>query len=182
MLAGPARQVGLGGVPGGNVHPAWQLVEEAANDRDVRGADAPVPLGGGGGRIPWRQRLAGQGAPDAEISGVVDAAGSLSAGDEQSVGQHVGEFAADLGRRGVLLDLVDQLVTGNLKSARLVFEDLEQPDAFRVGQRIVGMPLDACDHGAQDVIVVLDVLAGDDRTHVRMVARPADKQADGDGP
>jgi hypothetical protein len=48
LLAGPAGQVGLGGIPSGGVDPGGQLVEEAVDDGDVEGADVSGALGGRG--------------------------------------------------------------------------------------------------------------------------------------
>jgi hypothetical protein len=122
LMAGPAGQVGLGGIPSGGVDPGGQLVEEAVDDGDVGGADMSAALGGRGGRIPRRQRLAGQRAPGAQRSRVSDTAIGFPAGDAQSVGQHVGERAAEFGWGGLALDLVDQLVACRGQPAHLAFE------------------------------------------------------------
>jgi hypothetical protein len=174
LFAGPAGQIDFGGRPGGCVDPAWQGIEEPADDRHVGVADVPGPLGGRGGRIPRRERLAGQRLAGAQIARLADPAIGFAAGDAQPVGQHVGELPADLCRSGLALDLVDQLISGHRQSAHFAFQPFEVGDSVAGGQCLVGVPDDARDHLVQRREIRGDLLVGT-RMHVHTLWRTTDK-------
>jgi hypothetical protein len=58
----------------------------------------------------------------------------------------------------LLTKLIDELMTRRLKFAYYAFEFLQDTQAFRVGQRLIGMLPQAGGHSAQRVNVALDLL------------------------
>ena len=74
VLAGQAGQLRLGLVPGLDVDEVGDSVPEAADDRDVAGAEVTVALGFGGGGQQRRQGFAVERLTLAEVGGLVDAA------------------------------------------------------------------------------------------------------------
>ena len=81
MPAGFSGQVGVGVLPGRQVHPGGHLGEERADDPHMFLADAPVALGFRGRTQGRGQRLPGQRAARAQIGGVVDPAAGQGGGD-----------------------------------------------------------------------------------------------------
>ena len=63
-----------------------QVVEERADDPDVLGPDQTLGLGGGGVGEFRGQRLPGQGAAGAEMSGILQTAVGVVPGDPQPLG------------------------------------------------------------------------------------------------
>ena len=86
-----AGQGGVGVVAGGEVDRVGQVVEELADDPDVFGPDQAFGLGGGGVGEFRRQRFPGQGAAGAEVSGVLEPAVGVVAGDPQAFGDGGGD-------------------------------------------------------------------------------------------
>ncbi|CAG6925428.1 hypothetical protein PICSAR104_04107 [Mycobacterium avium subsp. paratuberculosis] len=160
------RQLPFGVLAGLDVHRLRQLVEELPDHRHVVGADRPVALGRRRGGQQRRQRLAGQRPARAQVGRLGDPATRVAASDVQPLGQRERQPAAEFGGIRLLGKLVDQLVPGRAQPARLAFEDLQQPQPLRRGQRVIRMPEHAGDRGAQRVDVRPDLLPSA-RMHVR---------------
>jgi hypothetical protein len=164
VLGGRRGQIRLGAFAGRGIHPAGQLVEEATDHRHKTRAGLTLALRGGS---------ASRGASG---SPVIDRRGPKSADsatrrlapatrDAQPVGQGAGLFAAQLGRSGVLDQLIAQRVAGHRQPTRLVLEPFQQRQALRCGQRVIRMPDDAEDNGVQRVEVLPNLVAAA-RKHV----------------
>ena len=97
VLTGQSGQLGFGFLAGLDIDEIGQSVHEAADDRDVAGADLAVALGLCGGRQQRCQGFTVEGGAFAEIGGFVDAPRGFGAGDPQPVGQRRGQFPAQLG-------------------------------------------------------------------------------------
>ncbi len=86
----------------------------------MAGTEVAVALRFGGRGQHRRQRLTVQRPPLAEVGGFVDPPRCLGAADPQPVGQRWRQLAAQLGRIGLLGELVDQGVfDGGLPAAHL---------------------------------------------------------------
>ena len=107
VLAGQVGQVGFGFVAGFDVDEVRQSVEEAADHRDMPESDDPVALRLGGGGQHRLQGLAVERPTLTQIGGFVNPARRLGSGDPQPVGQRPGQCAAQLGRVGLVAELVD---------------------------------------------------------------------------
>ncbi len=125
----------------------------------------------------WRAtpvaRFAVQRGPFAQIGGFVDAPGCFGAGDPQPVGQRGGQLAAQLGRVGLFAELVDQRVFDGGQPAAYLFAALQQGQPFGGGQRVAPQIQRALEAGLERV-EDLDDLVPTTRTHVRILAKPAD--------
>ncbi|BCQ08599.1 hypothetical protein JMUB5695_02035 [Mycobacterium heckeshornense] len=112
------------------VDPAWQVVQERADDRHVGGADRAGALPGGDGSQPRLQGLAGQRATLPEVFGFPDPPRRLGATDPEPISQRMRDFAADLGRDGFVADPVDQLMTRHRQAPRFSLQPIQQLEAL----------------------------------------------------
>jgi hypothetical protein len=148
-------------------------VDEATDDRDLAGPEFAVALRLRGGRQQRLQWFAVQGLTFAEVGGIVDAAGRLGAGDPQAVGQRCGQCPAQLGHVGLFAELVDQRMLDGGQKAAYLFAALQQGQPFGCGQRIATQIQRALEVSPKRV-EHSDDLSSTTRTHVRILAKPAD--------
>ena len=87
VLAGQPGQLRLGLGAGLDVDEIRQPVHEAADHRDMTGAELTVALGGGGGGQHRRQRLTAERPPLTQILGLMHPPRGFGAGDPQPVRQ-----------------------------------------------------------------------------------------------
>ena len=124
------------------------------------------------GSTGW-QGFAVQSPPLAQVGGLVDAPRCFCAADPQPVGQRRGQLAAQLGRIGLLGELVDQRVfDGGLPAAHLL-PPLQHPQPLGGGEHVERQVQGAFVAGFERV-EDLDDLFPTTRTHVRILAKPAD--------
>ena len=140
MLAAQPSQLGFGLLAGFDVNGVGQPVTKAPDHRQVTGADFPVALRLCGGRQPGRQRLTGDRLAFAQIGGLTNTARRFSAGDSQPVRQCTGQLAAQLGRIGLLGDLIDQWVLDGRQLAAHRLAALQHGQPLRGGQHIERQP------------------------------------------
>jgi hypothetical protein len=151
--------------------PAWPVRRGGA--RDVPGADDPVALRLGGGRHYRLQGFAVQRPPLAQIGGFVDPAGRFCAGDPQPVGQRWGQFPAQLGRIGLVAELVDHRMLDGRQPAPHPLAALQHAEVFGGGQCVAPQVQGALELGLERV-EDFDDLFPTTRTHVRILTKGAD--------
>ena len=142
----------------------------------MTGTELPVALRFGGRGQHRRQRFTVQRPPLAEVGGLVDAPRGLGAADPQPVGQRRRQLAAQLGRVGLLGELIDQRVfDGGLLAAHLL-APLQHPQPLGCGQHIERQVQGAFVAGLERV-EDLDDLFPTTRTHVRIILPHTDMRA-----
>ena len=97
---------------------------------------SPLRCAGSGGRQHRRQSLAVQRPPLAEVGGFVHTSRGFGAADPQPVGQRRGQLAAQLGRIGLLGELIDQGVFDGGLPAPHLLEVFQHGQPFGRGQHV----------------------------------------------
>ena len=173
VLGGQAGQLGFGFVPGFDIDKIRQPMPKAADHRDMTGTQLPVALRLGRRGQHRLQRFTVQRPPLAQIGGLVDAPGGVGAADPQPVGQHRGQLATQLGRVGLFGELIDQRVLDGRVPTTQLLPALQYPQPLGCGQHMKRQVQGAFVAGLER-IEHLDNLFPTTRTHVRIVAKPAD--------
>jgi hypothetical protein len=169
-LACQLGQVGFGLLAGTDIDAARQLLEESPDHLHMAGTDGALALSGGGRVQQRRQGFSTDCAARTQISGLGHSSAGFGAGDVQPVGQRVGQPAAQFFGRGLLSQLIDQLMARRAEPSCLLLEALQQRQPLRGGQRVILVPDNPRHHLMQRSEVRLDLLTTT-RTHVRMLSR-----------
>ena len=142
----------------------------------MAGAEIAVALCFGGRGHYRLQRFAVQRPPLTQIGGFVNAPGRLGAGDPQAVGQRRCQLAAQLGLVGLFAELVDHRMLDGRQPAADLFATLQDRQPLGGGQRVAPQVQGSLEAGLERV-EHLDDLVTITRTHVRILAKPADRNS-----
>ena len=170
-------ELGCGVVARGAVHAGGQLVVEAADHRDVLGAERALPLACGGARQHRRQRFSGESVAGAEVGGVVDAPGGLGAADQRPVGDRMRQCAAQFFGRGLAGQVIDQRMLDGRDPPSCLLATLQQQQLVIGAQRIDVQPQHRIDRGVHGIKRRSDRLQIDNTgsTHDPRLATATDK-------
>jgi hypothetical protein len=175
MLQAQPGQLRLGLSAGLEVDELRQPMPEAANDRDMPGTEVAVALRCRGRGQHRLQGFTVERATLAQVLRFMDPPGGLGAADPQPVSQRRGQPATQLGRIGLLGELVDQRVfDGRLLTAKAL-EPLQHRQPFRRGEHVEPQIQRALVGGFERVENLDDLLTAT-RTHVRIIASRSDNR------
>ena len=139
----------------------------------MAGTQLPVALRFGRRGQHRLQRFTVQRPTLAQIGSLMDAPRGLGAADPQPISQRRGQLAAQLGRIGLLGELIDQCVFNGGLPATHLLPPLQYPEPLGCGQHVKGLVQGAFVVGFERV-ENLDNLLATTRTHVRIITMGSD--------